>query len=188
MAEKNNKMPASGEFEKLLSRQLEDIEKKRRGLEEKLLGENDFLKKELSRLRAELNDRTATVVNPEGKSEINRLIREKAVQALSKFQKEYEIRKKCLEEEMSAAIATLKKEKELFNIQKQEIEKEKSDFQKFMENEKREIGKIKDGLSAQIQSQERAHWEKLFKEKEKLLKSQEKEYLEALIKSLETES
>jgi len=191
MTEKTGDSLNFEDLKKFLSGRVEAEDKKRGGLDSGLLKENEFLRKELARLKVELGEmaqKAADSFSPEGNSGLNKIIREKALQALMNFQKEYETRKRLIEAEALAAKSALEKERELIGATKQEVEKEKSDFREFAEKEKQELDKLREELTSRIQAQERERWEKLFLEKEKLLIGREKEFLESLIKSFETET
>lgn len=122
------------------------------------------------------------------KNQINKIIKETALRAVTNIQTEYKRRKRGLENEMNKMMESLKKEKQTIARERQSLETEKNEFKKEIEKQKAEILKTKKELTVKIHAEEKARWEKMLKEKENSLIEQEKKYLENLINSLETEN
>lgn len=175
---------------KVVARNIGKMEKAREEQKEKTIAENIKLKKAITMLQKELKKKSFDLPVTESghSSNVNKLLKETATKALINLKKEYDSRKCGLENEMNKLAETLKKEKQLLDEEKRSLEKERTKFLTDMEKQKAEIQKTRKGLTEKIRAEEQSMREKLLKEKEQSLIEQEKEYLENLIKRLETES
>ena len=175
---------------KVVARNIGKMEKAREEQKKKTIAENRKLKKAITMLQNEIKKKSFDSPVPESghSSYVNKLIKETATKALINLKKEYDRRKCGLENEMNELIETLKKEKQMIEDGKRSLEKKRAKVLTDIEKQKAEIQKTRKGLKEEIRAEEQSIREKLLEEKEQSLIEQEKEYLENLIKSLETES
>ena len=121
-------------------------------------------------------------------NKISSLISKHAVRAVANIQKEYNQKKTNLEAEMAQLITSLKKEKQALADERQALENEKKKSREEAEKLKNEILQTKNELRAKVQAEEQSRIEQLLNEKEETLIEREKNYLENLIKHLESDT
>jgi len=124
---------------------------------------------------------------PDRNNKISSLISKHAVRAVLNIQKEYSQKKINLEAEMTQLITSLKKEKQALADERQALENEKKKSREEAEKLKNEILRAKNELRAKVQAEEQSRIEQLLREKEETLIEREKNYLENLIKHLESD-